>query len=377
VRSPSAAWSLLVFGVVFGPVGCKPKLQATLKGLKEGNSNVAVVHVVAKSGYEVKCTDRGQRCATAYVPSSGEVDLDVWMMDEGKPKKAFVEASRGSKKVEVEVDLTTLPPSVAVMRGYGTISCTSKECSGALTVAPSSKISLKAPAGTLVEIGSDKLTVPASGVLDAPVGVGLTPPIDKQPIDKVCIGLVGGATPDAVLGTTTLTLTFPDKVKVVTKIELTSVLVQRNLAAALKNVAKGAVLFPWEKAGGAARGKKAAIFVEDDQCYDAGQAGATIGDLDEVALADERTRVSDCTYELSGERDNKDYGTASGKISLYDSHATAYDRITGKRLAEKVFLAPKNCTKNIRLGTVGTKIADQAAYANEDQIAAWAVTLAK
>jgi hypothetical protein len=236
---------------------------------------------------------------------------------------------------------------------------------------------MTAPAGTLVEIGNDKLTVPASGSIEAPLNVALTPPLAKQPIDKVCIGVVNGSTPDAVLGSTTLTLTFPDKVKLSTKVDLTSVLAQRGLAAALKDAAKGAVVFPWEKAGAPVKGKKAAIYVENDQCYDAGQPGATIGDLDVVALAEDQTRVGECAYDLTGEKDNKGHGTASGKITMYDSHASAYDRVTGKKLGTKLFLAPKDCTKDIRLGSVTSTIADQTSYANEDQIAVWALTFAK
>jgi hypothetical protein len=36
-----------------------------------------------------------------------------------------------------------------------------------------------------------------------------------------------------------------------------------------------------------------------------------------------------------------------------------------------------NCTEDIRLAGVTSTIADQAAYANEDQIAVWAMTFAK
>src|SRR5688572_9735016 len=106
---------LIAFGIA--STGCKPKIEATLKGFKEGSTDIAIVHVKASGNAEIKCTDAGQRCTSTYTPNTGEMDLDVWISDTSKPKKVFIEVTRKGKKAEAVVDLGTLPATLSVVRG--------------------------------------------------------------------------------------------------------------------------------------------------------------------------------------------------------------------------------------------------------------------
>lgn len=105
---------------------------------------------------------------------------------------------------------------------------------------------------------------------------------------------------------------------------------------------KGPVVFPWEKAGAPATGKRAAVYISGNTCYDAGHSGAAIADLDVIATSDTKERVIDCKDKLTGSTTGQTY-TVTWKLTARYEQATAYDRITGKVLGTKLFAAPSGC----------------------------------
>ncbi len=368
-----------LFLLVLANGGCKRqlKLEATLNGFKPGAPDTVLVHIKSERSAEITCdADLGANCMRATVPFNGEMDLEV-MTSSGKTK-VVINGVLGKKKNQVIVELGALPPTISV-NSYGMISCMPRDCGGVgIDLFPKPELDFTAPAGTVVEFGSEKFTVGSDGRLSTPLKLDISPPLEKQPLSAICIGLVSGSTKPPALLSTTLTLTFPDGVKATSQVEITAESAQRHLSQALKEITNGPVLFPWEKPGAtAAKGKKAGIYVDGDHCYDGGAAGAVLADLDVIALSEDKERVGECTYELSSVKTGENRGIASGKITMYDSHATVYDRFSGKKLATKAFLAPKNCTKDIRLSSINSRIQDQTSYANEDQIAAWAAVFGK
>ena len=68
-------------------------------------------------------------------------------------------------------------------------------------------------------------------------------------------------------------------------------------------------------------------------------------------------------------------GSSSGRITLYDETAIAYDRVTGKKLAERVFQAPKICDQSIKLTSATTPISDQQMHPLRATVATWAATV--
>lgn len=85
-----------------------------------------------------------------------------------------------------------------------------------------------------------------------------------------------------------------------------------------------------------------------------------------------RQRVDKCEYELSESGQSR--GSASGKLTMNDAAATAYDRLTGKKLGERVFAAAKACDAHFKIQENGS-IPDQSTYASSEAIAKWGATL--
>ena len=350
-------------------MGCKVKLEASMKGFKENSPNIAIVHVVSERDADITCS--APSCTTTKVPYSGEVDLEISMPSGDAPKTVFVNAKKGPRKNQVIVDLAGkgIPAKLVVDANSGQISCQPRSCLGTIALVPSSNVSLFTEPGATFQIGSDKLTAGADGSLKGPIAIPLTPSLDKQPLDKICLGLTFDQ-PKRTIVSTPVTMTFSDKTTSTTTAELDVELVEKSLSTALAEVTKGPVLFPWEKPGQAAKGKRAAVFVYNHDCYDAGAAGATVGDLDVVAVAENSTRTGECTYTSKS-------STATGKMTMYDLSATVYDRITGKKLATKIFPAPKNC-RDTFTARAGTTIAPEStSFVDKEGVAKWAATFAR
>ena len=113
------------------------------------------------------------------------------------------------------------------------------------------------------------------------------------------------------------------------------------------------------------------MFAHVGSCYDAGASGATVADLDVIAVAEDETREDECVYHLTGG------GIASGKITLNDRRATVYDRISGRRLGTKLFAADKDCDQEITVKEGTTTVETQSSYVSGEAIAKWAATFAR
>jgi hypothetical protein len=170
--------------------------------------------------------------------------------------------------------------------------------------------------------------------------------------------------------TAPVTLTFPDKALAATNAELQLNVVEKSLATFLATVTEGPVLFPWEKPGQPAKGKRAAAFVYADDCYDAGAKGATVADLDVVAVATATQREGSCSFVSKS-------STATGKMMMNDLTATVYDRITGKKLATKFFPAPKDCIDSFTARAGTTSAPDSHSWADKEGVAKWAAAFAR
>lgn len=353
---------VLVALVASSTMGCKLKLEANVTGPTPGSSDKVRVHVSA-DGAEVSCSN--DACTPQKVYYSSDIDVKIPTTE---PKTVTLTAKKGLRRGTVTLDLGAGGAGSKLEYAKGQITCLPVGCKGRLDIAPSAKISLDAPAGTTVDIGGEKLTVPASGTLNAALKLAISPPIDKQPLDKVCTGSNAAST---VFTSTTITLTMPGKPPMTAKADIDAALVEQGLSLALADVKKGAVVFPWEKPGQAATGKRAAVYTDGAYCYDAGTPGATVADLDIVAVGNVETRDEKCTYILTSG------GTAEGPMVLYDIRATAYDRITGRSLSTKLFNAPKTCTESISVRAGSSTTSRQSSSVDKDVIGKWAATFAK
>lgn len=359
---------IAVAAVALASMGCKIKVEAKPVGFKEGSGDTIVVHVVTERGAEISCST--DWCPKQKVPDSGEVDVDVTIPPGTETKRVFIQAKKGPRKGELVLDLATgLPPKLAVVPSYATVSCEPRKCSGLIKLVPAPAISISADPGTVFEIGADKVTVPAGGYVSAPFNLAYSPPLEKLPLSKICVGLVSGATTSTPLTTTTITATFPDKVKSTAKADFDMASVERDLSQFLKDVTKGPLAFSWEKAGAPARGKRSAVYVDGSHCYDAGANDAVVGDLDVVAVSESQERIGECTYTSPS-------STLKGKITMHDENATVYDRITGKKLGSKLFAAPKECQSGF-YAKPGEKAPDSLSFASKEAISRWAATFAK
>jgi hypothetical protein len=354
----------VVVAMAVTTMGCKLKVEASMKGF-EVDTIKPIIHVVTDPGATIDCELPG---CYGTVPPSGQLDLTLSAPEAGK-EIVVVKAKKGFKKGQVTVDLSgkTLPPKLA-LDDDGSFICRSRNCSGTITLAPSASVAGTSEPGTIFKIGNDTLTAGADGKVAGPLSLTLTPPLAQQPLSKICVGFTRYSTKN-VMTTVPMTVTFPDKQSSSVTSPIDVDLVEKNLAKFLAGVTNGPVLFPWEKPGTPAKGKRAAAFVYENDCYDAGAADATVGDLDVVAVAENSKRVGDCTYHSKDD-------TKTGKTTMYDLNATVYDRITGKKLATKTFAAPKECLVSFT-AKKGSSAPEASSVADREGVAKWAATFAR
>ncbi len=202
--------------------------------------------------------------------------------------------------------------------------------------------------------------------------IATQPPLKELPLATLC------AKEPQSLGSTTLALTFPDKVKVTGTVELNSERVANPLKTALEAAESGPILFPWESAGHAAvpAARRAALYLAAAACASAGPSSATLADVAVVAISKSQTREDTCAYQLTEKSSGSSRGTSTGKLTLYDETATAYNRITGAKLGTRLFKAAKYCRSDIDLSGT-TTIPDQTAFVTASTVAQWARSLAK
>jgi hypothetical protein len=354
---------VLALAVVALLGGCKRKLKLDGKvtGFKAGTDTL-MLHVVSEKGAYVTCEPPGYGCKSIDIGASGQGDAELETNAQTSDKKVYLKGRIGPAENRVVVDpAATIPPTVKLLSNTY-IQCVARECTGSIEVAPTGHIELTAPAGTLVEVGSAKLTVGADGRLDAPVD--LAPALKDQPLSKVF------ASEAVTFGSSTLTLTFPDKVKTSAKFDLTTERAREALLSLFKNAAKGPVLFPWEKGAGA-RGKQASVYCSG-LCFPGGAADATLADVRVIVLSEEKgQRKAPCSYvnRTTGQK-------ATANLTMHDQLATAYERTTGKKLGTKVFDAPNRCDWEVK-GKSGTGLSDQDSHPDPAPIAQWGATLAK
>lgn len=272
-------------------LGCKLKLEASLKAFEAGSGH-AIVHVVTEPGAEIGCD---QPMCSSGVPPSGEVDLKFSPPVGGKTT-VVVKGKKGFKKGEVVVDVSgkDLPPRLKV-DDRGSIHCLPRYCSGTIALAPSASISVSTDPGAVFQIGSDTFTAGPDGKISAPLSLALRPPLEQQPLAKICVSHTRYGAKN-IITTIPVTMTIPSKGASSVKADLDIDVVEKNLAKFFAGVTTGPVLFPWEKPGTPAKGRRAAAFVYEDDCYDAGSPDATVADLDVVAIAENSKRVGQCTY---------------------------------------------------------------------------------
>ncbi len=282
----------------------------------------------------------------------------------------ILKAKFGPREATLELPVTAVsnvPASVAVDE-RGQISCVTKTCSGSIMVGLAGHLSVQTQAGTVVEIANVKATADASGKVEAPLDVPLSPPLKDMPIRTAC---AAGKTP---VGTTTLSLTFPDKSKISTPVTITASLLQTGLAPVLNNVTKGPVLMPWEK-GTVQRGaKRAAVETSIVSCFADSASDAKVGDIAVIAVGKTTVRTDKCEYNLGDAKTGQNKGTGSAVLRLHDEDVTAYDRATGRVLGTKSFKAEKKCDPNFRI-KANEAIPDQDSYAYPTPIVQWAAGL--
>lgn len=356
---------VIVAAFALSTTGCKLKVDATVTGPAFGSTDKVRVKVVGTGSSDLTCSD--DACAATKLPYGGETTIDV-KVPAGDPKIVTIKLKKGIRSGTTTIDLGAGGAGSTVKIEKGAITCIPIGCKGRIDIAPAAKISLEAAAGTTVDVGGEKLTVPAGGKLDAPLKLAISPPIERTPLDKICTGSSASST---VLASTTLTVTLPGKSPMTTKADLDMALAEQGLSLALVEVKKGRVVFPWEKPGEAAKGKRAAVYADGAYCYDAGSAGATVADLDVVAVGTTETRDDKCVYILTNGKN------AEGEMTLYDVRASVYDRITGRSMSTKLFNAPKTCTESISVRGSSTSTSRQTSFVDKDLIAKWAATFAK
>lgn len=343
--------------------GCKRKLklEGKVTGFKPGTDTL-ILHVVSEKGASITCEPPGYGCKRIDIGASKEADVELETQAGQNDKKVYLKGQIGPATNLVVVDpAATMPPTVKV--GFNKyIECVAKECSGTIDVVPAGHVVVRAPAGTLVEIGTDKLTVGASGSVDA--AWTSTPAAKDLPLAKLF------ARTPSTFGSANLTLTFPDKVKVSTRFDLTTDGADTTLLTLFKNVAKGPVVFPWEK-GAPPKGKPVAVFCRG-LCFLGGATDATLAELRVVALAEDKaTRKTTCSYT------NKSTGkAATANLTMHDQLATAYERATGKVLGTKVFEASNRCDWEVT-AKAGAALDNQDSHPDGAAIAQWAATFAR
>jgi hypothetical protein len=365
------ATGVLVFCAL---LACKKVgIEAKATGYKAGSNTVVVVHVKSSKNTRVSCGSGGLSCSAVDTNYAGEADLEVDLEGEnsGQTQKVVaLEAGGGSTKATLMLDLgaSGLPPKVDV-NSAGTIACVARKCSGTLTFAPAGRLELEVETGTSVELGSETFTV-KDGKLDTTVHVATQPPLAELPVESLC------AKETKPLGSTTLTLTFPDKVKVSTSIELDTDQVLKPVKEALAAIDKGPVLFPWESGKASAPKKRGvAVYMSRVLCSTSGPTDATLADVSVVAVSTGQTREDTCAYQLTEQGSGTSRGTATGKLTIYDENATAYNRGSGAKLGTRLFKATKHCRADMDL--TSTTIPDQGNFVSAPAVAKWAGSLAR
>jgi len=356
---------VLALLVLVSLAGCKRtlKLEAKVTGFKPGTETL-MMHVVSEKGASLQCDPPGYGCKRTDVGASKEVDIELETQSGQNEKKIYLKGQIGPATNTIIVDpAASMPPTVKVsLNKY--VECIAKDCSGTITVVPAGHISLRAPAGTAVEIGTSKLTVGANGGLEA--NFDTVPALKDQPLSK----LLNTKDP-ATFGSSAPTLTLPDKAKTSSKFDLTTEGAQNAIEALLKTSANGPVLFPWEKTPPAGKGRAVAMFCSSF-CTIGGDTSAPLADLRVVALGVEKgTRKSTCSYT------NKVTGKpATANLTSHDETVTAYDRATGKKLGVRAFAGSNTCSWEVTAKS-GASLSDQDAYLDGSAVTAWAAALAR
>ena len=340
----------------------KLPLEASFTGVKPGTS-MAQVHVKSEKGVSVECLPEGLTCDRFDIGASGEKDIEV-DLNSNYTKKLMLRAKIGPREAtyDLPINATSAVPATVAIDDKGKIECGVKTCKGTLSVAPIGHVTMTTEPGTVVEVGSTKLTADASGKVDAAVDL---PSMKTQPLKTLC------SLSDTSLGASTLTLTFADKTTVTTPIAITSKLTSASLGAWAQAAEKGPLLFPWEK--GAANKGSGAIYAMSVACFTT--STGKLDDLSVIVLAKDVTRDDTCKYALSDSND-KDRGTATGNLTLHDDDATAYDRASGKSLGKRTFKAEHHCRSDFTVKR-DEKIPDQDAFANPVPIEQWGASLAR
>lgn len=371
----TAVTGLLALALGLGATGCgKMKLSAKATGYKSGSATTMLVHLVGEKGARVTCSSVSIVCPPTEIPYSGETDMEVDLSattSEKGSRVLFLKAQRGRREASVMLDLeTALPPTVSFASSGG-FSCIGRKCDGSVLVADA-RVKGHFPPATTVQVGSAKVVANAAGDLDAPVNLGLrTQPKDIL-LSKLCSSTASS------FGATDLTITFPDGAKAASPVDLTTDRVWSELAP--RFAAGGPALFPWEKPGATSASKRrAAIVYAPSRCVAGGAADATLGDVGVfvVSTPAARTRSDTCVYQLNLKATGASRGVATAKLTLHDEEATAYERVTGRKLGTRPFQAAHYCTSNVSLSSASESIPDQDAYVDDKAVAAWAATLAR
>jgi hypothetical protein len=348
-------------------VGCKLEIEASVTGPVPGSPDKVRVKVSGTGGAELSCSDNA--CESKKLPTYGQDTIDV-TVPPGPKKTVEIKVKKGLRKGSVTIDLAAGGAGSSLALKDGNLSCLPIGCKGRIDIAPGARISLEAPAGTTIDVGGEKLTVPASGTLTSPLKLAASPAIQTMTLDKICTGLTS-SNKGTVLASPTITVTLPGKPPMSLKADLDLPLAEQGLSLALADVKKGPVTFPWEKPGEAAKGKRAAVYTSGRVCHDAGAGGATVADLDVIAIAETSSREDECRYILTNGE------TASGPITLYDQKATVYDRVSGRTLGTKTFQAPKKCSDETSVRGSSRYVTRQTSFVSDNDIATWAATFAK
>lgn len=358
--------------VCLGVSGCKLKLDAQLTGYKPGSSSVVLVHVKGQSNAYLTCSSSGLECGSTSLPGTGETDVEIDLGGANaskKPRVIYFQLQAGPRRAQATVSLEDgkLPPKIEVSSA-GYLTCIARDCSGSVTIFPSGSLTVTAAAGTKVELGTETFTVDPSGSLTAPAQIAGLTPVKDVTLTKLC------GKEASPLGSAPLALTFPDGVRAATDLSLTTETATSGVCSALSPIAQGAVRFPWEKPDLRALKRRAALYVTPSTCAAGGPADATVSEIAVVVVADHKERVDQCEYDLSESGSGKSRGSATGKITLNDLAARAYDRLTGKKLGEKLFAAPKECDPHFKISENGS-IPDQTSYVSGEAVARWGATL--
>lgn len=368
-----AGWVAVAAIIAFTASGCKPKLEGTVKGYKPGSSSIVLVHVKSDQDVAVTCSSKCLECNFPNRTVNGEQDIEVDLGGKNadkQPKQVCLRARKGLLQTSLDLRLDSaggVPPKLE-LAGSGSYSITEPKAFGDIKLLPPSA-TLVAAAKTTLEVGTSKLTADEHGYASGPVTLTLSPGVNELPLTSIC-----SETPSAI-GSTSVTVTFPNAVKATGSMALTTEAVAHSLYEVFANM-KQATLFPWEKPGASApkKSRRAVLYPTRSSCFVRGPATAKLSDVHLVVVtksAPERTGT--CEYLLVDKESNERTGGASGKLTFHDKLATAYDRFTGKEVATQLIKAEKKCDP--KFSDVGSTIPGQDSYADDKTVIAWAGSL--